>query len=131
VLHPLAHRAQPQYRVEVDPSSKYATDEVSLWDSTKMAVKDPKTWLLCSILQCNFIAVSVTIFFPIVASGLGFSRTVTLAIAAPPYILCCIAITINGWHSDKTGAHPPHHLPLDQHYCRQRHCHFHLRLPRA
>ncbi|RSH89888.1 hypothetical protein EHS25_001874 [Saitozyma podzolica] len=51
VLHPLAHRAQPQYRVEVDRSSKYATDEVSLWDSTKMAVKDPKTWLLCSILQ--------------------------------------------------------------------------------
>lgn len=38
---------------------------------------------------------------PIVVAGLGFNRTTTLAITAPPYILCCIAIIINGWHSDK------------------------------
>jgi MFS family permease len=94
-------RAQLQYRLEVDRSSKDATDEVSVWEAFKLAVRDPKTWLLCSILQCNYIAASVTNFFPIVVSGLGFSRTVTLAITAPPYILCCIAITINGWHSDK------------------------------
>ena len=35
-------------------------------------------------------------------SGLGFDRTITLAITAPPYVLCCVAIIINGWHSDKT-----------------------------
>jgi hypothetical protein len=37
----------------------------------------------------------------LVVNGLGFSRTVTLAITAPPYLLCVVAITINGWHSDK------------------------------
>ena len=43
----------------------------------------------------------MTNFFPIVVNGLGFSRTVTLAITAPPYLLCCVAIVVNGWHSDK------------------------------
>lgn len=47
------------------------------------------------------IAASVTNFFPIVVNGLGFPRTTTLAITAPPYLLCCVAITLNGWHSDK------------------------------
>lgn len=32
---------------------------------------------------------------------LGYSRTITLALTAPPYLLCIVAITINGWHSDK------------------------------
>jgi hypothetical protein len=34
--------------------------------------------------------------------SLGFNRTTTLGITAPPYIFSIICITINGWHSDKT-----------------------------
>jgi len=82
-----------------------------------MAVTDVKTWLLCGCLQMNYvsspseapkstasdlqIAASVTNFFPIVVAGLNFNRTTTLAITAPPYLLCVVAITVNGWHSDK------------------------------
>ncbi len=39
---------------------------------------------------------------PRIVNSLGYSRTVTLALTAPPYILCVVAISINGWHSDKT-----------------------------
>ncbi|CAD6589101.1 MAG: hypothetical protein TREMPRED_005266 [Tremellales sp. Tagirdzhanova-0007] len=92
---------QLEYRLEVDRAIKDATDEVSVGRALVMALSDPKTWLLGGILQVNYIAASVTNFFPIVVAGLGFDRTTTLAITAPPYVLCCGAILINGWHSDK------------------------------
>jgi hypothetical protein len=105
------------YRLEVDRGTKDATDEVSVGKGFMLAILDVKTWLLCSCLQMNYIAASVTNFctsirwrdffiqlikpVPIVVSGLGFSRTITLAITAPPYLICCAAILVNGWHSDK------------------------------
>ena len=89
------------YRLECDRGSKDATDEVSVGRAFYLAIVDPKTWLLCLVLQFNYIAASVTNFFPVVVAGLNFNRTTTLALTAPPYILCCIAIIINGWHSDK------------------------------
>ncbi|WWC64478.1 uncharacterized protein I303_107088 [Kwoniella dejecticola CBS 10117] len=97
-----------QYRLEVDRGSKDATDEVSVGAAFKMAVTDPKTWLLCGCLQMNYIAASVTNFFPVVVNTLGFNRTITLAITCPPYILCCIAVVVNGWHSDKKNERALH-----------------------
>ncbi|WVN90862.1 uncharacterized protein L203_106105 [Cryptococcus depauperatus CBS 7841] len=101
-------RDQLQYRLEVDRASKDATDEVTAWQAFKMAACDPKTWLLCAVLYCNYIAASVTNFFPVVVSGLGFNRTVTLAITCPPYILCCFSIILIGWHSDKKNERTLH-----------------------
>lgn len=39
--------------------------------------------------------------FPIVVAQLGFTRKVSLALTAPPYLLCVVVISIMGWHSDK------------------------------
>ncbi|OCF61388.1 nicotinamide mononucleotide permease [Kwoniella mangroviensis CBS 10435] len=97
-----------QYRLELDRGSKDATDEVSVGTAFKMAVTDPKTWLLCACLQANYIAASVTNFFPVVVNTLGFNRTITLAITCPPYVLCCIAVIVNGWHSDKKSERTLH-----------------------
>ncbi|WVR07590.1 hypothetical protein IAU60_004632 [Kwoniella sp. DSM 27419] len=101
-------RDQLVYRLEVDRGSKDATSEVSAFAGFKMAVTDPKTWLLCAILQCNYIAASVTNFFPVVVAGLNFNRTTTLALTCPPYILCCGALLLNGWHSDKKNERTLH-----------------------
>lgn len=46
---------QLNYRLEVDRSSKDATDEVSVGKAFIMAVTDVKTWLLCGCLQMNYI----------------------------------------------------------------------------
>ncbi|ODN99098.1 hypothetical protein I350_07253 [Cryptococcus amylolentus CBS 6273] len=99
---------QLQYRLEVDRASKDATDEVTTWSAFKMAAADPKTWLLCAVLYFNYVAASVTNFFPVVVQGLGFGRTTTLAITCPPYVLCCFAILIIGWHSDKKNERTLH-----------------------
>lgn len=36
-----------------------------------------------------------------VVQGLGFNRTITLCITAPPYLLCIVCLVVVGWHSDK------------------------------
>lgn len=43
------------YKLEADRGSKDATDEVSVASAFKMAVTDPKTWLLCGCLQVSNI----------------------------------------------------------------------------
>lgn len=36
-----------------------------------------------------------------VVKGLGFNRTITLCLTAPPYLLCIVSIILVGWHSDR------------------------------
>lgn len=43
-------RAQLQYRLEVDRSTKDATEEMPIWKAFVLAGTDPKTWLMCAIL---------------------------------------------------------------------------------
>lgn len=90
------------YRLEVDRSSKDATDEVTAWAAFKMASCDPKTWLLCSVLYCNYIAASVTNFFPVV--GKKFLLM---------HICLCLKLTIIGsfWPGFQPHYHTRHHLP--------------------
>lgn len=39
-------------------------------------------------------------FFPTVVAGLGFSKTKSYGLTAPPFILCVFCMLINGFHSD-------------------------------
>ncbi|ORY30756.1 putative nicotinamide mononucleotide permease [Naematelia encephala] len=94
-------RAQLVHRLQIDRATVDATDETTIRQAFVLAVTDPKTWLLCGVEQMICIAASVTNFFPIVVKGLGFNTTITLVISAPPYLLCCVFMIINGWHSDK------------------------------
>jgi MFS family permease len=90
------------YRLEADRATKDASDEISTASALKLAVTDPKVWFVTLALLVNFIASAVTNFFPIVIDQMGFeNRTVSLALTAPPYILCVVVISLVGWHSDK------------------------------
>lgn len=74
--------------------------EISAWSGLKMAIVDPKTWLLMGILYSTYIVGAVVQFFASVVQGLGYDRTTTLALTAPPFILCVFCMLINGYHSD-------------------------------
>ncbi|KAI0146190.1 MFS general substrate transporter [Xylariaceae sp. FL1272] len=76
--------------------------EISGFRGFIMAAEDPKTWLLTGILYSTYIVGTVVNFFPTVVGGLGFGRTETYGLTAPPFILCVFVMLINGWHSDKT-----------------------------
>lgn len=78
-----------------------------------LALQDPKTWLFLAILYAIYTSAGVTNFFPTVVSTLGYDRTVTLALTAPPFVLCCITMLVVGFHSDRVGERYWHiSLPL-------------------
>jgi len=53
---------------------------------------------LAQLLGLGFIN-----FFPTIAATLGFSTTITLLLAAAPWILSTIVCCVNSWHADRTG----------------------------
>jgi hypothetical protein len=47
-------------------------------------------------------AASFTNFFPTIVKTLGYNKTQTLLLSAPPYVFAAILGITNSWHSDKT-----------------------------
>ncbi|KAM3080340.1 hypothetical protein ACMFMG_005300 [Clarireedia jacksonii] len=69
----------------------------------KLAVKDPKAWLLLGTIYGFTSASTVTTLFPVFVEGLGKNNITTLLLTTPPYLIAFIAILCNAWHADKTG----------------------------
>ncbi|KAK1700891.1 major facilitator superfamily domain-containing protein [Colletotrichum godetiae] len=90
-----------QYNFAADQGQEDDSSEVTALKGFMMAVKDPKTWMLMSVLYSTYIVGAVANFFPSVVGGLGFSRTMTYALTAPPFLLCVITMLLNGFHSDR------------------------------
>ncbi|KAI8313844.1 hypothetical protein K4K61_006470 [Colletotrichum sp. SAR11_59] len=96
-------RAWVKFNYEKDQGQSDDRSEVSARQGFVLAVRDPKTWLMLATLYCIFTSAGVTNFFPPVVATLGYSRTVTYALTAPPFILCCATMLANGFHSDRAG----------------------------
>ncbi|KAL4077040.1 major facilitator superfamily domain-containing protein [Scleroderma yunnanense] len=77
--------------------------EASLFEGFVMAIKDPKVYLFILLNSCEILAMSFSNFFPTLTATLGYSTTVTLLMAAPPWILPAIVGLINAWHADRSG----------------------------
>lgn len=93
-------RAWIKYNYEEDQGQGDDRSEMTAWQGLKLAIQDPKTWLLLATLYCIFVSAGVTNFFPPVVATLGYSRTITFVLTAPPFILCCLTMLVNGFHSD-------------------------------
>ncbi|KAF4826956.1 putative transporter [Colletotrichum tropicale] len=96
-------RAWVKFNYEKDQGQSDDRSEVSARQGFMLAVRDAKTWLMLATLYCIFTSAGVTNFFPPVVATLGYSRTVTYALTAPPFILCCATMLANGFHSDRAG----------------------------
>ncbi|KAJ7918802.1 major facilitator superfamily domain-containing protein [Mycena leptocephala] len=90
------------WNFESDQGQRDNKDELSGPKALKMAAMDPKTYLLMGTLHMTYVAATVTSFFPSVVSTLGYSRNITYALTAPPYLLCVVIMILNGVHSDQT-----------------------------
>ncbi|KAI4762782.1 MFS general substrate transporter [Aureobasidium sp. EXF-3400] len=102
-----------KWNYERDLKQQDASDEVTALQGFLLAVRDPKTWLMCSTLYATYTAAAVNNFFPTVVGGLGFGRNLTYVLTAPPFLLCVVAMLCNGFHSDKMGERYLHiALPL-------------------
>ncbi|OBZ69787.1 hypothetical protein A0H81_10482 [Grifola frondosa] len=68
-----------------------------------MALKDPKVPIFALMSCAQLLGLGFVNFFPTIAGTLGFSTTITLVLAAPPWIVATFVCCLNAWHADKTG----------------------------
>lgn len=65
------------------------------------AVRDPRLWLITFMQNCHLSATGFNSFFPTVVKTLGFSRTMTLVLTCPPYLVSALACVATGISSGK------------------------------
>ncbi|GBE79766.1 hypothetical protein SCP_0209670 [Sparassis crispa] len=68
-----------------------------------LAVTDWRVWWLAFMMTSQVVALSFNAYFPTLSATMGFGRTVTLLLCAPPFVLTAILAYIVSRHSDKTG----------------------------
>ncbi|KAJ6585110.1 major facilitator superfamily domain-containing protein [Mycena capillaripes] len=69
----------------------------------KMAARDPLVWAFALMTTSQLLGLSFVSFFPTLTQTLGFSTTISLLLAAPPWVAASIICCLNAWHADKTG----------------------------
>ena len=90
-----------QWNYEQDQGQQDDGKEIGPGQGLKLALTDPKMWLMLVCLYAIYISAAVTNFFPSVVKTLGYSRNETYGLSAPPFCLCVILMLINGFLSDK------------------------------
>ncbi|EKM53442.1 uncharacterized protein PHACADRAFT_211138 [Phanerochaete carnosa HHB-10118-sp] len=99
-----AERRLAQVRLAEDTGE---ADEDSVHDTAltglKQALQDPKVYVF-AVMTCSLLLGSSFVnFFPTLTATLGFSTTVSLLLAAPPWIFATILCCANAWHADRSG----------------------------
>ncbi|ETN40837.1 uncharacterized protein HMPREF1541_05117 [Cyphellophora europaea CBS 101466] len=88
----------------------FTGEDISAFTGLKMAVKDPKTWLLGLTYHATIMGLSFVFFFPTITQALGYNTTSTLLLTAPPWIWAMLVSLPNAWHADRTGERFLHYL---------------------
>ena len=68
-----------------------------------LAASDWKVWWLTLMMTAQVNALSFNAFFPTLTATLGFNRTISLVLVAPPFIVAAICAFLISRHSDKKG----------------------------
>ena len=69
----------------------------------KLALTDIKTYILAFAYMCIAGGGSFQYFFPTLAETLGYSKTISLLLVAPPYVFMVFYSLLHSWLSDKFG----------------------------
>lgn len=95
------------WRIESEAGAAEGTENESVLSGFGKALVDPKLLLL---IFCNLLSQaqgSIANYFPTLVASLGFSRTISLLLTAPPYILAGFVYYWLMWYSDrKNTAYP-------------------------
>ncbi|KAJ7643675.1 MFS general substrate transporter [Roridomyces roridus] len=69
----------------------------------KLAIRDPLVLTFAVMNTAQLLGLSFVSFFPTLTATLGFDTTISLLLAAPPWLFASIVTCIDAWHADKTG----------------------------
>ena len=100
ILTPL-ERDFAVWRVESGAGAAEGTEKEAILKSFGKALSDPKLLIL---IFCNLLSQaqgSIANYFPTLVASLNFSRTVSLLLTAPPYVLAAAVYYALMWYSDR------------------------------
>jgi hypothetical protein len=95
------------WRIESEAGAAEGTEKESVMKGFAKALCDPKLILL---ILCNLLSQaqgSIANYFPTLVAALGFNRTISLVLTAPPYILAGIVYYYLMWYSDRRNTAYP------------------------
>lgn len=76
----------------------------SLTRGLVLALTDWKVWWLALALTAQVIGLSFNAYFPTLTATLGYNRTITLLLCAPPWFFAAAVAFIVARHSDASGS---------------------------
>jgi len=94
--------AQARLSEDAGEADKDSTEDSQV-QGLIMAIKDPLVFLFSVMTISQLLGLSFVQYFPTLTQTLGFNTTITLLLAAPPWILASIVCCLNALHADKTG----------------------------
>ena len=80
-----------------------SSEEESLFLGFRQCVSDYKTWFLVFLIFGAVSSGTINSYFPTVVATLGYGKTETLLLTAPPYLLSCIVALLVSLNADRTG----------------------------
>ncbi|KZP03843.1 MFS general substrate transporter, partial [Athelia psychrophila] len=103
-LTPLERRLA-EWRIEEDFAGIHDGSEAEHGSKAGFisAVTDWKVWWLALALASMIVSLSFVAFFPTLSATMGYNRTDTLLLCAPPWIFATLVSFAVARHSDKTG----------------------------
>ncbi|KAF7317476.1 MFS general substrate transporter [Mycena kentingensis (nom. inval.)] len=73
------------------------------WNGLKLALTDPLVLVFAVMNMSQLLGLGFINFFPTLTATLGFSTTISLLLAAPPWIFSSFLCSLNAWDADRTG----------------------------
>lgn len=80
-----------------------SSEEESFFLGFKQCIYDYKTWFLVLLIFGAVSSGTISSYFPSVVSTLGYGKTETLLLTAPPYLLSCLVALLVSFNADRTG----------------------------
>ncbi|KAF2813010.1 MFS general substrate transporter [Mytilinidion resinicola] len=102
------HHIYAEWRIRKENAGIKDEDTESIWWGLGQALKDPKLYMFVVLQMALITAQSFNNFFPSIVGTLGYNRTITLLLTAPPYIFAFIiwlCVSFHAAHNGERGYH--------------------------
>lgn len=95
--------AERRMQEDVGVGDEAQTESGSQMHGLMQAVTDWKVWWLALTLTSMVVFLSFNAFFPTLSATMGYNRTVTLLLCAPPWVFATLVAFAVTRHSDRVG----------------------------
>lgn len=100
-------RSYAVWRLEIEAGAGEASEDTTTMGGFKKALLDFKIWSLVFCMGMAQAMGTIVNFFPSIVQTLGYNKTNTMLLTAPPFVLAAIIFYIISWISDVSNTPPP------------------------